>query len=206
MKRFVSVFFIFTVVVSAEIVRFKADKFSYKMSYPKQIICSGNAKVFSGTNVIYADKIIISGKNLDEAVCTGNVKLVDLESKTVLLSSKMEYYQNDDYVRLLVDPFFISKDFTIKSGIMERYNSLRLSFIQGPSVIETSNVRIKCMFGNYEEENKIARLYGPVEILHNLKSNLSFNTNRVFCNEIIFFNEENRMLLGVVSGKVWFDE
>jgi hypothetical protein len=191
----------------AEIVRFTADKVTYKMSSPRQILLLGRAVVHSGTNIIRADKIQIAGKDLDEALCTGRVEILDQESGTVLRSQRVEYFQQNDYIRLLTEPVLESKGVVIRSGEMERYNALRLAFIQGPSVIERSNVRVRCLQGRYEEDARIARVRGDVETEFNTDRTGPTGPDRVSGGEMILYMDKDRLILGRdVRGTVYFDE
>lgn len=193
---------VLALAVRAEIVRFRAATVRYKMSAPRRVTLEGGAEVWSASNIIAADRIEIAGGNLDEAVGTGRVTIRDLKTGTVFRAGRVEYFQRDEYIRLLQDPVMTAKDVVVRSGSLERHNDLRLSFLQGPTVVETTNVRVFCLQGRYEEERRMARLRGGVSVERG-----AGRSDRLRAEELILFPDSDRLILGRnVTGTLHFDD
>ena len=196
----------FSALLVAEIVDFSADTVKYKLSSPKRIDCLGRAVISNAENVIHADKIVITGPDLDVAKCYKNVHIVSKDSGADLTSDFVEFYQTSDYVRLLKRPVLVMKDLRIVSDDMERYTARKFSVIQGDTVITRSNLDARCWLCNYDENKEMVVLKGSPSVRFRKETGEALR-NEFTCGEIIFFNTNNRLILNRnVKGRIFFDE
>jgi lipopolysaccharide export system protein LptA len=179
--------------VRAEIINFHADSVTYKMRQPREILCTGHSVVSNTNNVIKADRISITGIDLDTAKFYKHVFFHDIHSDLVLRSDYVEYYQKKDYIRLLQKPVLTAKDLVIHSDDMERYNAESLSVVQGNVVITRSNDLIICQTGRFDEKSGRINLKGDPQVT--LNKDKSSAGDNFTCGEIIYYNGKNRVIL-----------
>lgn len=202
----ISLIVLFASTGKAEIVNFRADSVRYKMATPKQVTCIGNAVISNTNNLMKADKIVISGMDLDEAKLFGKVQVAHFKSETLLTSDYIEYFQKKDYIRALTNPVLTMGRLVIRTEVMERFLDREISLIQGFSAISRSNILVNCRSGIYDEKRGRVDLRGEpkIQVRHTGTSDLFDDFS---CGQITLFNTNNTVILSRgVKGRIHLNE
>ncbi|MCL2294880.1 MAG: hypothetical protein FWC36_08465 [Spirochaetes bacterium] len=124
-----TVFFIIVLIVSAtycmaDTFRFSADSFSSIMSRGREVtVLSGNARIVSGSTIIYASRIELFGNNYRFAECTGNVRVIDHQKGLHMTADRLVFDRIENIFRL--EGSVVMEDF--RNEVIVRGNFLEYS-------------------------------------------------------------------------------
>ncbi len=162
--------FIFLIFISAEPIKFRANKVEYFYKKGKEkTICRGDAEIWRSDFYLRSNLIYIYGKDYSIAKCYGNVKIISRKDEAIITGGYAEYDNIKEYARVFKNPVLVltNRKITIKSALMETYPAKQISIALGNVIVTGTNFIAKGEKGIYYKERGVIELTGKPEVIQN---------------------------------------
>lgn len=129
-------------------------------------ILEGNALIVTDNKEIRADRIDIYGKDFNEAVCKGNIEVLDLENDTTMKCENLNFNRDTDVI--IVEGYSEMEDrkneLITKSGYIEDHSEEQYSILQiGVRILKISDgetMSCRSEYAGFNRADNILELTG----------------------------------------------
>ncbi len=128
----------------------------------QRAVLAGNARVETEDTVIRADRIELYGKDFIYAICTGNVKAVNVKKGMELTSRRLFYDRQEKIARINGDAVMtdLKNELVVKGGFIEDRDKEELAIVQIGVRILKKDMVCRSEFARYYRKKKMLELSG----------------------------------------------
>ncbi|MEJ5190037.1 MAG: LptA/OstA family protein [Breznakiellaceae bacterium] len=182
----------------AEVFQFKADgMIGSRATGSEQIILSGNARVWSSSLLLEADRIVISGKNNRYLQCSGNVKGTDTKKGIYFTTSSLWYDREQKIARMEGESYLEDKDngVIIKAHFIQYDDTAERAMLQVGVRIFKDTLVCRAEYALYQKKEKRLELQGSPVVF---KEGDELRARRMWVN----LDNNDVVMEGSVSGTI----